>query len=754
MTAGVALALAVQLTWTGVVQDASTRERVPYAGVVATLVSGGDTTSTVTDPRGRFVLSAPGEGRLVLRVTAAGYRAWADTLDEAPTAPMTVELTPLPMELEPLVARVGARRADPLSLRPDAFLVDSVLISEMPRVLEADVLRTLQLSPSVSQASDYTAVPIVRGGESYGTPVHLDGARLFNPFHLGGFFSALNPGAIQHVELVPGGAAGLETGSLSGSLELVTRDGARDRVRVGGGISPVSSRVGIEGPLGDRGSFLLDGRRTYVDLFTRAAEGIGLLDDELPYHFADAHLKLNRDVGDGGTIRVSGYVNREALDLTDDSPDTDVDARWSNRAASLQYESPLGSSSLLSLTLASSGFDADVQGENLDERLDAQGSMNDTRLEGRLVWSTPRLGGEVGLGVRHFEGSHLVESTDENVLDFVSNLSVERSSFVPAAWGRLRVPVGGTTLDGGGRAERFPGGRWKLSPSLGVEAPLLGWTVGARASVVRQNVRSLRNEESVYASFVGYDILVAVPEPEGTPRSREINLSLQRRFDRGSMRFTAYRRTFDGLRLAPLGEDPIESPALVDESELRPGEGDAWGIEATGTWRTPGWNVLGSYRWSSVHRKVGGERYVPRFHRDHELHVGVVHGRPGGSTFSARFSARSGQPTTPVVGIVRDVRNAPEDGRPVSRGKSLVLLGEYNSRTLPAYVRLDLGWRTEWDASLFGRPGTLTPYVALLNAFNSRNVVRGEFDPDAPEPSLEFLPQLPILPFFGLGFRF
>jgi len=163
---------------------------------------------------------------------------------------------------------------------------------------------------------------------------------------------------------------------------------------------------------------------------------------------------------------------------------------------------------------------------------------------------------------------------------------------------------------------------------------------------------------------------------------------------------------------------------------------------------------LGSYRWSGAHREVGGERYVPRFHRDHELNIAVVHRRAEGSTFSVRMSARSGQPTTPVVGVVGDVRHDPRDGRPVSRGESLVLLGEYNSRTLPVYVRLDLGWRDEWDVSIFGRPGTLTPYVALLNALNSRNVVRSAFDPGTREPSLEFLPQLPILPFFGLEFHF
>lgn len=754
MTTGAAFALAVQLTWSGVVVDGSTRERVSYAGVEVSRLSSDRSNSTVTDPRGRFILTVPGEGPVEVRVVAAGYEEWTDTLPGTPATPVQIELTRLPVELEPLVAQVGARLGDPLSLRPDAFLVDSVLIADLPRVLESDVLRTLQLSPSVSQASDYTAVPLVRGGESYGTPVHLDGARLFNPFHLGGFFSALSPGAIRHVELVPGAASGLEHGSLSGALELVTRDGGRDRIRIGGGASPMSSRLSVEGPLGDRGAFLVDGRRTYVDLFTRAAEGIGLMDDDVPYHFTDAHLKLTRDVGDRGTLRLSGYLNRESLDLTDDLPDTHVAAEWSNRAISLQFEGSLGVSSLLTLTAAASDFDADARGENLAETLDALGSMDDARLEGRLAWSTSRLGGEVGIGLRRLAGRHRVDTDDDDVLDFVSNLDVARSATAASAWTRLRASIGATTLEAGARAERFSGSRWRVSPSIGIKVPLSDWTVQARASEGRQAIRSLRNEESVYASFVGYDILVPLPEAAPIPRSREVDVTVQRRFRRGSLRLTAYGRGLDALRLAPLGEDPIESRALLDESELQPAEGDAWGIEASGTWRSSTWNVLGSYRWARAYREVAGERYVPRFHRDHALHVGIIHRRPEGSTFSVRLSARSGQPTTPVIGVVGDVRHDPEDGRPVSRGQTLVLLGDYNSGTLPAYFRLDLGWRDEWDVSVLGRPGTLEPYVALLNAFNSRNVVRSDFDPDTLEPSLDFLPQLPILPFFGLEFRF
>lgn len=62
------------------------------------------------------------------------------------------------------------------------------------------------------------SVPFVRGGTSDGTPVLLDGVRLFNAFHLGGLISAINPEPVERATLLAGsGGEGLAIGSLSGA---------------------------------------------------------------------------------------------------------------------------------------------------------------------------------------------------------------------------------------------------------------------------------------------------------------------------------------------------------------------------------------------------------------------------------------------------------------------------------------------------------------------------------------------------------
>lgn len=134
-------------------------------------------------------------------------------------------------------------------------------------------------------------------------------------------------------------------------------------------------------------------------------------------------------------------------------------------------------------------------------------------------------------------------------------------------------------------------------------------------------------------------------------------------------------------------------------------------------------------------------------HRNHEFEMGTSFTH-GASSWSARVSLRSGQPTTPVLGVVPIEVHGGEWTRLVPLG------GEYNSRTLPRYARIDAGWRRESRVSWFGG-GSVVPYVSVANLFSLPNVVGGYVERRASgEIKRVYLPQLPMIPFFGVEFRF
>ena len=361
----VLIAALQQATLAGVVRDSVDLEPVAFARVSVTPVAGEAVAATgVSDRFGAFVVpGVRGAGPVRVEVTAFGYSAWAHSYEAPPSERVRVLLAPAPIGLEGLEAVAGGRGGDPLSVSRDAFVIDSVLLRSIPTVLETDVLRATALSPSASASSDYVSVPFVRGGTSDGTPVLLDGVRLFNAFHLGGFLSAVNAEVVKRATLLTGtGGDALAIGSLSGAIDIATRDGSRDRMRTSGALGLASSRLSIEGPAGASVSYLVDGRRTWIDGLSRALDGMGVTEGHIPYFFGDLHAKVTADLGGVRRLSVSGYVNSEAVDDVDVREEVTrrMEMRWGNAAFSVHYRTGLRANGIVDASLGHSRFTSDL----------------------------------------------------------------------------------------------------------------------------------------------------------------------------------------------------------------------------------------------------------------------------------------------------------------------------------------------------------------------------------------------------------
>jgi hypothetical protein len=95
------------------------------------------------------------------------------------------------------------------------------------------------------------------------------------------FLSLFNGDALKSVELTKGGFPARYGGRLSSVVEMQMKDGKRDKFGGEGGIGLLSSRLTLEGPIKSkksdqrRASYLISGRRTYLDLITRLVAKAG-----------------------------------------------------------------------------------------------------------------------------------------------------------------------------------------------------------------------------------------------------------------------------------------------------------------------------------------------------------------------------------------------------------------------------------------------------------------------------------------------
>ena len=395
-----------------------------------------------------------------VEVGAFGYAAWRRTYVTMPSEPIRVLLSPAPIRLEGIEVAVRGRPGDPLSLSRDAFVIDSVLIRSLPPILETDVLRATAVSPSASAPSDYTSVPFVRGGTSDDTPVLLDGVRLLNAFHLGGFVSAINAEVVERATVLPGsGGDALPIGSLSGAIDIATRDGSRDRARMAGSLGLASSRFSAEGPVGESVSYLLSGRRTYIDGFTLALKKLGIIDGHLPYFFQDLHGKVTTDLGGVRRLSVSGYLHSESLASFHSRRETGEEAlklgiSWGNAAFSGHYRDRFGANGIVDARLGHSRFGSDLLNVKRDRvsadpkvfmydtLLAGNGSMSETRADLRVTWRAGRTTITAGT-----QAARVLTEQDHDVADrwdlddLVAPATLRENRWRLAAYSSVEVPL-------------------------------------------------------------------------------------------------------------------------------------------------------------------------------------------------------------------------------------------------------------------------------------------------------------------------
>ena len=297
-------------TLTGVVRDSVHLEPVAFARVTVT-PAGGDTVlaSAISDRYGAFVVPAlPASERVRVEVRTLGH-AWTRTYSALPAEPVRALLRPSPIGLEALDVLGSGRPGDPLSSFRDGFIIDTALLRNLPAMLDTDVGRATASSPSMSAPSDFTSLPYLRGGSSHGTPVLLDGVRLFNAFHFGGFVSAINPEVVKSAAVLAGpGSDQVTIGSLSGAIDIATRDGSRDRPRAVGSLGLASTRFSVEGPIGKSVSYLVGARRSHPRILGLVVDG-----PESTYSFRDLHAKVTKDLGGVRRFSVSGHLNSESI---------------------------------------------------------------------------------------------------------------------------------------------------------------------------------------------------------------------------------------------------------------------------------------------------------------------------------------------------------------------------------------------------------------------------------------------------------
>lgn len=759
----------------GWVRAEGSLEPVPFASVEAPAASRG----AVSDEHGYYVFTGIPPGRVTLRIANLGYAAMDTVVTLTPGQKLRLDVILRPRAVRLEAIQVGAGADAPGAVPPPGpppVRIDAATLAVVPALAEKDAMRAVQLLPSVAAASDFSTALYIRGGSPDQNLILVDGAPVFNPYHLGGLFSAIDPDAISTLEVQPGGMPAADGDRVSGVVKIWTRDGGRDRVRSHGALGLVSSRLGVDGPLPWRGgSYLVSARRTYFDLMTKAAYELGVIETPFPYSFTDAHAKLTQDIGFTGRLNVSGYINDERIHTPREvEPNSRTAWAWGTRAGSISYRQPVTASLMAEVTLAGTSFDGDfdvieLEREYADTVFLGRITMRDVVGSASLTWYGARHELRAGMqaddyGFRYdfLLGNGTSQSGDPTGDDLGGDdlfSAIERDAGITtlAAYLENQWKITRTlALRAGIRTLSADGFGTVWMPRLGLRLAVtdrIALTAGAGRYA--QGIQSLRDEESVLASVMPYELLTPAEPGVGFTVADDVVIGTEYRTMDTRLRLEAYAKRYPTLPIPPLAADPLTAPVFA--TEFRRGSGSAAGLEVFAQHRRGGSTIIASYALTWARRELDDDRYAPRFHRRHMLDVTGGWGVFDGSLVTARVAAGTGQPYTPALSRIAPYWFDAATGlyRPVGDGAGVVL-GGHNSRRLPGYLRLDLGYRGFLERRWFGRDFEIVPFVQVLNVLGNRNVITGapQYNEFTGRGELDYFPALPTLPTFGIEWKF
>lgn len=646
-------------------------------------------------------------------------------------------------------------------------------IQDLPAVMgEADLMKALQYLPGAQSGSEGMSGLYVRGGAPDQNLILLDGVSLYSVNHLFGFFSVFNTDAISNVSLTKGGFPARYGGRLSSVIEVKMKDGNMKDFHGDWTSSIIASKITLEGPIvKDKSSFMISGRRTYLDALASPVIAYLNTSDEgtsvtPTFFFYDVNAKANFKLTKKDRVYLShfhgkddfGFRSEEKYDPYYSVLDLGVD--WQNSISAVRWNHQWSGKLFSNLTLTKSTYNFNSQVEHIDQ----------------LLPNAPDTTGQL---TSHFKGVYL-----SGIEDYGAKFEFD---FVPipshyikwgAGWtnhtfspGAINYEYKGATgLDTSVGAKPvysnecfvFVEDQWKIGKHIQVNGGLHGAAYIVENSTYSSiqprlglNVK-LSGKRSVKASYAEMMQFVNLLTNEGiglptdlwVPATARLLPQESQQLALGfaqSTRFfeftaEAYYKEMENLVSYKEGASFIFSMDQDWEDKITQGKGTAYGLELFArrkSGKTTGWiGYTLAWNFREFEEINNGQRYFHTYDRRHDISLVLNHKLSQKIKLSAIWVYSSGRAVT-----------LPEyryyAGLPTTSNRwSLYFLQESaeekNSFRMSPYHRLDLSItyklsssKTEadqwWSLSLYNVYNNLNPFFMETGRDNNGNIVFKEY---------------------------
>jgi len=700
-------------------------------------------TGVVTNPYGFYSLTLP-SGTYNVVFSYIGYQKVSKTVDLNSDQRVDIELSDESENLKEVTISTKKEDDNVRSIEMSVNKVEMKTIKKMPALLgEVDLIRSIQLLPGVTTVGEGASGFNVRGGDISQNLVLLDEAPVYNSSHLFGFFSVFNPDVVKDVKLIKGGIPAQYGGRISSILDVRMKEGNAKKREINGGIGSIFSRLTYEQPFAaGKGSFIVAGRRSYIDILAKPFLNKDLKDSK--FNFYDLTAKVNYRLGNKDTFFASGYFGKDVFG------GGDFGFGWGNATATARWNHIFSNKLFMNLTGYYSNYDYNL-GQN----------ENDEKAKDRFVWKskiisksvkpdftyyiTPNnqltFGGQyinydsrpgkatavsegeglnLDLPSRHADESSLYIANEQKLTDRISLQYGIRYSYYRSLGAGIEYSYGDTTA-GVRKQPIMPGkeyGSGDVIKTYGNWEPRFAVNIGVTSTA---SLKLSYNRMSQYLHLLS-NTAASSPLDVWTLSSSNIKPELADQVAAGwfqNFKENMYEASVEVYykKLHNQIDYVTGSDLLLNqfvEGDLLTGKGRAYGAEfylKKNKGRLTGWI---SYTLSKTERQVmsiNNDNWFPaRFDKPHNFTSVAIYELNKRLTLSSNFTITSGTPATfPTNGY---------SWGGISLGNNYNNVR--NNNRIPAYHRLDLAATLKARKKLFGI-GEGEWVFSIYNVYNRRN---------------------------------
>ena len=709
----------------GVIRD-SMNQVLPFAVIRVEELKRG----TYSDESGRYYLKLP-NGKWTITVSAVGKETYKFTVEGKDTIfRFDVFLREKPIETKEII--ITAKREEFKKETGQVLRFKAEVIRSAPSFITADIFKTIQDLPGVLALADFSGKFSVRSGSPSENGVLLDNAIIFNPYHLGGFFSIFDVDALESFNFYRSIFPPRFGNFTSSILEMKTLD--PDSTYGNLSVSLLASKIFQTYKGKDYGAFV-SARRSYFDYTLK------LFDYDFPYHFYDILGKVYRDMNESWKISGTFMHGRDKFNFK--LGGGFLRTVWGNDVVAINSRYVMGNW-LNFTTFSTTNFTNNFSFGFNDQTLASYNApLNLTGFKtefSRIYEDLERnFGFEIYRGWGKFEQEF-----------FSSKFEISGISYTSSLYGEYLFKKGNYNLSLGLRINGFLrkqfqdekrdvifvnpepriSGKYFLTPDLAIKG---GFGVYHQYYVGLTGGGGRLGE--ILSSFYYWLPVYRGFEPQ---KSFQYSVGISGITAWGDWEIEAFYKDYPNILL----ENPNVDPKDIFGTLLRKGKGWAYGFD--GYIRKDVGNLMGmiSYSFLVGRVKVGDSLMNSPYDRRNALIFSISRKFRRDFEMGFRFSYQSGLPYTGVLARY-DIYSIydPGTGLPARLRTEEIYSYPYSLR-YPPYHRADVYLSKSFKIKAMR--GRLS--LSVINIYNRQNVFTYFYDYSKDPPQLLVIPQLPLFP--------